>query len=115
MEPGYAGEHERGCTLATLNGQYLFSTAAPVFPPTYGVMSVSTGAAAGAHVFYGDGTGADYVSFSLNGIDQHVPSPIPTTYTLSSDCTFDIFVAVDGSWLSLIETDNGAPFAQGPR
>jgi hypothetical protein len=70
-------------------------------------------------------TGSDYVSFSLNGVDQYVPSPIPTTYTLNSDCTgtyqvpsvglhFDIFVAVDGSWLSLIETDNGAPFAQGP-
>ena len=125
MEPGNAGEHERGCTPATLNGQYLFSSSGPLFPPAFGVTSVSTGSAAGAHVFYGDGTGADYVTFSVNGIDQHVSSPIPTTYTLSSDCTgtyqvpsvglhFDIFVAVDGSWLSLIETDNGSTSAQGP-
>jgi hypothetical protein len=125
MEQGYAGEHERGCTLATLDGQYLFSSSGPLFPPAFGVTSESIGSAAGAHVFYGDGTGADYVSFSVNGIDEHVPSPIPTTYTLNPDCTgtyqapsaglhFDIFVAVDGSQLSLIETDPGSTSAQGP-
>jgi hypothetical protein len=111
--------------LATLDGQYLFSSSGPLFPPAFGVTSESIGSSAGAHVFYGDGTGADYVSFSVNGIDQHVPSPIATTYTLNPDCTgtyqvpsvglhFDIFVAVDGSWLSLIETDDGSTSAQGP-
>ena len=59
-------------------------------------------------VVNGDGTGSDFVTFSLNGIDQHVPSPVAITYTLNPDCTgtysvssasldFDIFVAVDGS------------------
>jgi hypothetical protein len=125
VPPGYASEHEARCSLATLNGQYLFSSSGPLFPPAFGVTSESIGSAAGAHVFYGDGTGADYVSFSVNGIDQHVPSPIATTYTLGSDCTgtyqapsvglhFDIFLAVDGSQLSLIETDPGSTSAQGP-
>jgi hypothetical protein len=123
--PAQAGDKTKGCTLATLDSQYLFPSVSTLFPPAFGVKRQTTGSAAGAHVFNGDGTGSDFVTFSLNGVDQHVSSPIPITYTLKADCTgtyqapsagldFDIFVAVDGSWLSLIETDNGATSAQGP-
>jgi hypothetical protein len=77
------------------------------------------------HIFNGDGTGTDFVTFSVNGIDQHVPSPVTTTYTLNSDCTgtysvqngpnFDIFIAADGSALSTINTDPGVAASQGPQ
>ena len=109
MERAYAGEndHPSKCTLATLNGQYMFGGPGMLFPPAFGVTAPSSAASAGFHIFNGDGTGTDFVTFSVNGIDQHVPSPVPITYTLKSDCTgtysvqngptFDIFVAVDGS------------------
>src|SRR6516165_7920468 len=113
----YAGENEGKCTLATLNGQYLFAGSGMLLPPA--VPSPLTTNSAGFHVFNGDGTGSDFVTFSLNGIDQHVPSPVAITYTLNPDCTgtyqvpsgglhFDIFVAVDGSALTVIQTDPGA-------
>jgi hypothetical protein len=127
VEQGYAGENEGKCTLATLNGQYLFNGTGTLFPPAFGVTSVSTGTSAGFHIFNGDGTGMDYVTFSLNGIDQNVSSPTPITYTLNPDCTgtlqvpsggldFDIFVAVDGSALTVIGTDPpGDAISWGPQ
>jgi hypothetical protein len=126
MGRAYAGEddHPTRCTLATLNGQYLFSGSVTLFPPAFGVTSVSIGNSAGFHIFNGDGTGTDFVTFSVNGIDQHVPSPVATTYTLNPDCTgtlsvkngpnLDIFVAVDGSELASINTDPGVASAEGP-
>jgi hypothetical protein len=126
MEQGYAGEDEGRCTLATLNGQYLFNGSGTLFPPAFGVTSVSTGTSAGFHIFNGDGTGFDFVTFSLNGVDLHVPSPVAITYTLNHDCTgtyqvpsaglhFDIFVALDGSALTTIETDPGSAIFWGPQ
>ena len=121
----YAGEndHSGKCTLATLNGQYMFGGPGTLLPPAFGVTAPSTAASAGFHIFNGDGTGTDFVTFSVNGIDQHVPSPVPITCTLNPDCTgtysvqndpnFDIFVAVDGSALSTIDTDPGVSDAQG--
>jgi hypothetical protein len=107
---GYAGDHEGKCTLATLKGQYLFAGSAMLFPPASGIPEgtpPSVGSSAGYHIFNGDGTGMDFVTFTLNGVDQHVPSPVLITYTLNHDCTgtysvqngpnFDIFVAFDGS------------------
>jgi hypothetical protein len=51
-----------------------------------------------------------------------VPSPVATTYTLKPDCTgtfpvqngsnFNIFVAVDGSGLSVVATDPGVPSSE---
>ena len=118
----YAGENERGCTLATLNGQYLFNGTGTLFPPAFGVTSASTGTSAGFHIFNGDGTGTDFVAFSINGTIVVPSSSTPITYTLNPDCTgtyqvpsagsaglnFDIFVAIDGSALITIETDPGA-------
>ena len=109
---GYADDDAKGCTLATLEGQYLFAGSGPLFPLASGQTAPAVGASAGYHIFNGDGTGTDFVTFTVNGVNQHVPSPVPITYTLKPDCTgtysvqngpnFDIFVAVDGSQLSTI-------------
>jgi hypothetical protein len=120
----YAGEdeHPTKCTLATLNGQYLFNGTGTLFPPAFEVTSPSTGTSAGFHIFNGDGTGTDFVAFSINGTIVVPSSSTPITYTLNPDCTgtyqvpsagsaglnFDIFVAIDGSALIIIETDPGA-------
>jgi hypothetical protein len=126
VEPGYAGENEAKCTLATLNGQYLFAGPATLFAPAFGLTGTETAvaASAGYHIFNGDGTGMDFVTFTENGINQKVPSPVPITYTLKPTCTgtysvqngpnFNIFVAVDGSELSVIETDMGVSASYGP-
>ena len=121
VEQGYAGDHEGKCTLTTLKGQYLFAGSAMLFPPAFGIPEgtpPSVGSSAGYHIFNGDGTGIDFVTATLNGVDQHVPSPVLITYTLNHDCTgtysvqngpnFDIFVAFDGSQLAVIGTDPGA-------
>jgi hypothetical protein len=116
---GYAGEddHPTRCTLATLKGQYLFSASGTLFPPASGGTSAATANSAGFHIFNGDGTGTDFVTVSVNGIDQQVPSPVAFTYTLNHDCTgtltvlngpkSDIFAAVDGSAATGINTDPG--------
>jgi hypothetical protein len=124
VEQGYAGQSEAKCTLATLNGQYLFAGSATLFPPALGVKAPSLAASAGYHIFNGDGTGTDFVTFTVNGIDQNVPSPVAITYTLNADCTgtysvqngpnFDMFVAVDGSALSVIDTTPGVSASEGP-
>ena len=124
VEQGHA-DGATGCTLATLKGQYLFAGSGTLFPPTFGVTETSLANSAGYHIFNGDGTGTDFVTFSVNGVDQHVGSPVAITYTLKSDCTgtytvqpnalhFDIFVARDGEELSVIVTDPGNAFSEGP-
>jgi hypothetical protein len=105
------------CSLETLRGQYLFAATGTLFPPAFGVSKPSTSHAAGYSVYYGNGTGKDWVTFTVDGQNVGVPSPIDTTYTLNSDCTgtrtvgnglhFNIFVATDGSWLAQIATDPG--------
>jgi hypothetical protein len=112
------------CTLDTLEGQYLFAGSGTLFPPAFGVTAPSVENSAGYHIFNGDGTGMDFVKFTVNGVDQNVPSPVRIKYTLNSDCTgtlsvqngpnLDIFVAVDGSELSTINTDKGVAAAEGP-
>ena len=112
------------CSLATLKGQYPFAGSGTLFPPAFGVTAQSAAASAGYHIFNGDGTGTDYVTFTVNGVNQNVPSPVAITYTLHPDCTgtysvqngpsFAIFVAVDGSALSVIDTNPGVSFSAGP-
>jgi hypothetical protein len=77
--PGYAGEKEGKCTLATLNGQYPFAGSGTLFPPAFGVTAPSVAASAGYHIFNGDGTGTDFVTFTVNGVNQSVPSPVAIT------------------------------------
>jgi hypothetical protein len=124
VEQGYADEndHPTKCTLATLKGQYLFATTGMVFPPAFGVTKPMVSNAAGYEIYNGDGTGEDFVTFTVNGVNLNVQSPQPTTYTLNSDCTgtrtvlpsglppgphFNIFVAPDGEGLTEIATDQG--------
>jgi hypothetical protein len=131
IERAYAGENDHAikCNRATLKGRYLFAGAGTAFPPAFGVKEVSVSNAAGFHISNGDGTGQDYVTFTINGNDQHVPSPNPLTYTLNSDCTgtytvltggpsFDIFVSPDGDEMTSIAIEpegNAASFTPSRR
>lgn len=119
--------HPNKCTLETLNGQYLVSTTGTLFPPAFGVAEQSVSAAAGYSTYNGDGTGTDWVTFTINGTVAvgAVPTPTPTTYTLNSNCTgtktvmndlhFNIFVAIDGSGLTAIATDEGFAVSESDR
>jgi hypothetical protein len=118
LEQGFADDGAPKCTLATLKGRYLFAAQGTAFPPAFGVTVPTIGNAAGFHIFNGNGTGKDYVTFTLKGVDQNVPSPAPFTYTLKSDCTgtyalvgggptFDIFVSPSGDEMAAINTDPG--------
>ena len=123
---GYADENDRAtkCTLDTLKGRYLFAGTGTLLPPAFGVKEPSVSTSAGYHIFNGDGTGKDFVTFLVNGIIVPVTSPTPVTYTLNSDCTgtytvvhgpaFDIFVSPDGEELAVIATDPGHALAEGP-
>jgi hypothetical protein len=77
VERAYAGEddHPTRCTLATLDGQYLFGGTATLFPPAFGVTKQSIATSAGFHIFNGDGTGTDFITFVVNGMNQNVPRP----------------------------------------
>ena len=123
VEQAFAGDSATKCSVATLKGRYLFAASGIAFPPAFGLQGTETavGNAAGIHVFNGDGTGEDYVTFTLNGVDQHVPSPARFKYTLEADCTgtymllpvgiglptFAIFVSPNGDELAAINTDPG--------
>jgi hypothetical protein len=123
VEQAFAKDGAPTCGVATLKGRYLFAAPGVAFAPAFGLTGTETavGNAAGFHVFNGDGTGQDYVTFTLNGVDQHVPSPAPFKYTLEPDCTgtytlqppgiglptFDIFVSPNGDEMTAINTDPG--------
>jgi hypothetical protein len=125
IQQGFADEGGPRCTLATLKGRYLFAAPAFIFPPAFGVTEQAVGNAAGFHIFDGKGSGLDYVTFTLNGVDQHVHSPNTLLYTLNEDCTgtyklvgggptFDIFVSPDGSQMTAINTDAGSASSYTP-
>jgi hypothetical protein len=96
-------------------------------PPAFGLQEgnpPSLISVAGYQIFNGDGTGGDFVTVLLNGIKLDLPVPIPTTYTLNSNCTgtyteggavkFDIFVSPNGDELAAIATDPGFVLVNGP-
>jgi hypothetical protein len=127
VERAHAGEDDHGtkCTLDTLKGQYLVAATGTLFPPAFGVTEQSTSAAAGYSIYYGDGTGTDWVTFTVNGV-ANVTSPTPTKYTLKPDCTgtktvlpsgphFNIFVGLDGEGLTAIATDEGFAVSESDR
>jgi hypothetical protein len=107
----------QGCTLATLKGRYLFADAGTLYPPAFGVTQPTPAADAGFHVFNGDGTGTDTVTFRVGGaiVLENIVAPI--NYTVNADCTgsitvlggpsFGIFIAPDGEALASIATDPG--------
>jgi hypothetical protein len=128
---GYAEQEDDGptCTLKTLKGRYLFGGIATLLPPVPGAPSLL--AAAGYHIFNGDGTGKDVVSASINGqsVENQFSNPARSeydiTYTINPDCSgtymvpsagvsFGIFVAPDGQELVVIGTTSGFVLVQGP-
>jgi hypothetical protein len=118
-EPGYAGEkdHEPTCTLKTLKGRYLFASPGTLLPPAFGVTEPTPSDVAGFHLFNGDGTGIDIVTFRLGGVTVLENEVIPISYTVNTDCTgtytvlipgggpsFDIFIAPNGESIATIAT-----------
>jgi hypothetical protein len=107
-------DNHKGCTLATLQGRYLFAESGVLLPPAFGVAVPTQAADAGIHIFNGDGTGKDTVTFRIgnNIVLENVVSPL--LYTVNPDCTgtitvlngpsFDIFIAPDGAEFARIAT-----------
>jgi hypothetical protein len=113
VEPGYA--QEPTCTLKTLKGRYLFAMAGPLLPPAFGITEPTPSDTAGFHIFNGDGTGTDIVTFRLGGETVLENEVSPLTYTVNPDCTgsftvtngpsFGMFIAPDGASIASIATD----------
>jgi hypothetical protein len=107
----------RGCTLATLKGRYLFADAGTLYPPAFGVARPTPAADAGFHLFNGDGTGTDTVTFRVGGAIVLENVVFPSSYTVNADCTgtlsvlggpsFGMFVSPDGEAVASIATDPG--------
>jgi hypothetical protein len=117
VEHAYAEgqHHEPRCTLKTLKGRYLFSQAANLLPPAFGITAPTPGNAAGFHIFNGDGTGTDIVTLRIGGATVFSNALAPFTYTVNADCTgsytvlnggpsFDLFIAPDGDSIAVITT-----------
>ena len=113
LQPGYA---EESCTLKTLKGRYLFALNGTLLPPAFGITQPTIAAAAGVHIFNGDGTGTDTVTVRVGAkiVLRNVVAPI--RYTVNADCTgsytvqvpdgpsFDLFIAPTGESIATIAT-----------
>jgi hypothetical protein len=112
--PGYSEAKEATCTLKTLNGRFLFSLHGTLLPPAFGVTEPTPSDAAGFHIFNGDGTGTDIVTFRLGGVTVLENETNSLSYTVNEDCTgsftvlngpsFGIFIAPDGESIATIST-----------
>ena len=106
----------RGCTLATLKGQFLFADAGTLLPPF--VPEPTLSAYAGFHVFNGDGTGTDVITGRAGGqiVLDNVVSPI--SYSVNSGLygqldrarwpNLHLFIAIDGESIATIATGPGS-------
>ena len=104
----------RECTLATLQGRYLFAESGVLLPPAFGVAVPTQAADVGFHIFNGDGTGKDIVTVRIGStvVLENLESPL--VYTVNADCTgtitvsngpsFGIFIAPDGTEFASIAT-----------
>lgn len=115
--PSQQGSQKKGCSLATMNGTYLFSQTGFQIVDGQQVPFVFTG----LDRSNGDGTLTGVNSFSVNGeITRNVT--YTGTYTLNPDCTgssitiddgtgetahFDIFVERGGDAIGFLQTDPG--------
>ena len=107
------------CTLKTLKGRYLVADKGTILPPAFGVTAPTPGANAGFHLFNGDGTGIDMVTFRVNGVTVLENAVVPISYTVNPDCTgtlkvlvpggptFGIFIAPNGEAIATIAKDPG--------
>jgi hypothetical protein len=128
VEQGYAEDNKQAptCTLETLKGRYLFGASGTLLPPAFGVTQQSLASTAGYHIFNGDGTGTDIVTFRINGVTVLENEVVPITYTVNEDCTgaytanvpngpsFGIFIAPTGEELITIATNPGQVAVFGP-
>ena len=116
VEPGYAEEkeHEPTCTVKTLKGRYLFALHGTLLPPAFGVTEPTPSDAAGFHIFNGDGTGTDIVTFRLGGVTVLENSVAPQLYGQcglygqlhsANGPSFGLFIAPDGESIATISTD----------
>jgi hypothetical protein len=105
-------EQEPPCTLATLNGLYIFDATGYIITPVGSVPK----AVVQFLYFNGDGTlttiGTANVGGNVVASDLHLSG----TYTVNEDCTgariegqrhFELFIAPKGATLHMIETDAG--------
>jgi hypothetical protein len=107
-------DDHRECTLATLKGRYLFASQGTLLPPAFGVTQPTPAAHAGVHLFNGDGTASEIVTFNVGGITVLENVVIPFQYTVNADCTgsyslpsglsVDLFIAPDGEEFDSIPT-----------
>lgn len=119
VQEGYAEEKDRAprCTLATLKGRYLFAYSGTILPPAFGVTEPTPGAAAGFHIFNGDGTGTNIVTVRVGTEIVQKNAVVPISYTVNADCTgsstvlipgggpsFDLFIAPNGKEIATIST-----------
>jgi hypothetical protein len=121
VQQGYAADNGNApiCTLKTLKGRYLFADSGPILPPAFGVTAPTPGADAGFHIFNGDGTGTDIVTFRVNAETVLENQVVPISYTVNADCTgryttlvpggpsFNLFIAPDGESIAVIARDPG--------
>ena len=120
VERGYADENDgaKKCSVATLEGRYLFALTGTLFPPAAGVTQESLEARAGSRIFFGDGTGTTIATTSINGAVTAADSHSDLSYTVNADCTgtlkvlsvganLEIFIAPNGDGMTVIATDKG--------
>jgi hypothetical protein len=106
---------QEGCTLATLQGEYLFTATAET--PAYAQDPGFPIRVVGVLTFYGDGTNSGKFTRSRGGEITRFQGGDRGVYTLDADCTgtmlnggvrnWDIFVTPDGSEGVAIRTDDG--------
>ena len=113
VKQGYAEEkeHEPTCTLKTLKGRYLFALNSTLLPPAFGVTEPTPSSAAGFHVFNGDGTGTDIVTFRLGGVTVLENETNPISYTVNGDCTGS-FTVLNGPSFGIFIAPGGESFAE---
>jgi hypothetical protein len=112
VQHGYAEEKEHAptCTLKTLQGRYLFASPGTGLPPAFGITEPTPSDAAGFHLFNGDGTGTDILTFRLGGVTVLENEVTPITYTVHADCTGS-FTVPNGPSFGLFIAPNGESFA----
>lgn len=113
VQLGYAGQHESEptCSLKTLKGRYLFALHGTLVPPVFGITKPTESDAVGMHIFNGDGTGKDILTFRLDGQTVFENQVAPFTYTVNPDCTGS-FSVTDGPTFGMFIAPNGDSFGE---
>jgi hypothetical protein len=110
---------QEGCSLATLQGEYLFTATADA--PAYAQDAGFPIRVVGLRIFPGDGTHSDTYTRSNGGVITSILDE-EGVYTLDADCTgtmlnggvrnWRMFVTRDGSEGVAIRTDDGTVSSQ---